>query len=126
MARLETWLRRLPPWAALLALVAPWLLLLPIKFAALWFVSHGRVGLAFMAVVVGKLIGTAIIARFYRVLHPTLVTLPWFARADAWFFGWRDRIYSFVRAIPAWQKTVEIVERLRRRLTGLVSGLFAR
>ena len=126
VARFEAWLKTLPPWAALLALVAPWLLLLPIKFATLWFLANGRVVLAFIAVVSGKVIGTAIIARFYRILRPTLILLPWFAHVDAWFWRWHDWLYAFVRALPAWQKTMEIVRRLRLRLKELVSGFFAR
>ncbi len=126
VARLEAWLKTLPPWAALLALVAPWLLLLPIKFATLWFLAQGRVVLAFIAVASGKVIGTAIIARFYRILRPTLVMLPWFARVDAWFWRWHDWLYAFVKALPAWQKTMEVIQRVRLRLKELVSGLFAR
>ena len=90
------------------------------------FAAHGRLGLAFLAVAAGKVIGTAIVARFYRILHPTLVTMPWFARADTWFFAWRDWLYAFVRAMPAWQKAVELAQRWRQRAADLVSSLFAR
>ncbi|MSP76737.1 MAG: hypothetical protein EXR12_11440 [Rhodospirillaceae bacterium] len=126
IARLEAWLVTLPPWAALLAFVAPSLLLLPVKLAAVWFAAHGQVVFAFLAVASGKVIGTAIVARLYRILRPTLVTLPWFAWADTRFFAWRDRIYAFVRSMPAWQRAAELVQRLRRRVADLVSGLFAR
>ena len=74
----------------------------------------------------GKILGTAVVARFYRILHPTLMTLRWFAIADTWFFRWRDRIYDFVKSLPAWQKTAAAMQRLRERMNGLVSALFAR
>ena len=38
--------------------------------------------------------------------QPTLVTMPWFLRAETWVFAWRDRLYAFVRALPAWQRTM--------------------
>ena len=61
-----------------------------------------------------------------RILRPTLMTLDWYARVDTWFFAWRDWIYDFVRALPAWQKAREMVRTVRAWLRALVSGLFAR
>jgi len=126
IARLEAWLVRLPPYWALLAFVAPSILILPIKLAALWFGMHGQYSMALASVIVGKLLATAILARLYRILRPTLMTIPWFARGDTWFFYWRDRAYAFVRAMPAWQKAVALVRAMRARMTELVSALFAR
>ena len=126
IARLEAWLVQLPPYGALLAFVAPSILILPIKLAAVWFGVHERYGLALAAVILGKLLATAILARLYRILRPTLMTIPWFARGDTWFFYWRDRAYAFVRAMPAWQKAVALVRAMRARMTALVSALFAR
>jgi hypothetical protein len=126
IARLESWLRRLPPWAALLAFVAPSLLVLPVKLSAVWFAVHHRYGLSVASVVAGKILATALVARLYRVLHPTLATLPWFRRAETWLFTWRDRLYAFVRALPAWQKAAELVRRTRAWMTELVSGVFSR
>ncbi|HEY6715617.1 MAG TPA: hypothetical protein VI232_04675, partial [Reyranella sp.] len=71
VARLEAWLRRLPPWAALLAFVAPSAVVLPVKLSAVWFAMHHRYGLSVASVVIGKMLATALVARLYRVLHPT-------------------------------------------------------
>ena len=108
VARLEAWLRGLPPWAALLAFVAPSALVLPVKLSAVWFAMHHRYGLSLASVVIGKMLATALVARLYRVLHPTLVTMPWFLRAETWLFAWRDRLYAFVRALPAWQRAAAL------------------
>jgi len=126
IARLEARLVRLPPYWALLAFVAPSVLILPIKLAAVWFGVHGRYGLALASVILGKLLATAILARLYKILRPTLMTIPWFAKGDTLFFYWRDRAYAFVRAMPAWQKAVALVRAMRARMTALVSALFAR
>jgi hypothetical protein len=122
VAWLERWLRGLPTWAALLAFVAPSALVLPVKLSAVWFALHHRYGLSVASVVIGKMLATALVARLYRVLHPTLVTMPWFLRAETWLFAWRDRLYAFVRAIPAWQRAVAIIQRARAWLRQLVSG----
>ena len=126
IARLEGWLVRLPPYVALFAFVAPSILILPIKVAALWFGVHGQYAWALAVLVAGKLLATAVLARLYRILRPTLMGIPWFAWADTTFFAWRDRIYAFVRAMPAWQRTMALARALRARMAELVSGLLAR
>ena len=115
IARLEARLTTLPPWAAVLAFAAPSIIILPVKVSALWFAAHHRFVLA-----------TAILARLYRILRPTMMTLRWFAWADTKFFAWRDWAYAFVRGLPAWQEAKAIVQRVRTWLAELVSGLFAR
>lgn len=126
IARFETWLISLPPYWALLAFIAPSLLILPIKFSALWFGMHRHYGLAVAAVIVGKVLATAIVARLYRILRPGLMSIGWFARADTSFFYGRDQAYAFVRSLPAWQKAAALVARMRLRLAELYSAIFAR
>jgi len=126
IAALETWLKKQPPYIALLAFVAPSILILPIKFSAIYFAAHYHFLMAIAAVVIGKVLATAIVARLYVVLRPTLMTIGWFAKVDTWFFYWRDRAYAFVRALPAWQKAKAAISRMRLRLMELFSALFAR
>jgi hypothetical protein len=126
IAKLESRLVRLPPYWALLTFVTPSLLILPIKLSAFWFGMHHRYGLALGSVILGKLLATAILARLYRVLRPTLMSIGWFAWADTHFFAWRDRTYAFVKSLPAWQKAQAMVQAVRTRMVELVSALFAR
>jgi hypothetical protein len=126
IAAIEAWLIKQPPWVALVAFVMPSILILPIKFSALFFAAHHRFCTAIAAVVIGKMLATAIVARLYVILRPTLMTIGWFARADSWFFFWRDRAYVFVRALPPWQKAKAVIDRTRLWLAQLVSAIFAR
>jgi hypothetical protein len=126
VARFEVWLTSLPPWAAVLAFAMPSIIILPVKVSALWFAAHHRFALATASVVLGKILATAILARLYRILRPTMMELKWFAWADAKFFAWRDWAYAFVKSLPAWQQAKALVERTRGWLAALVSGLFAR
>ncbi|MBS0540116.1 MAG: hypothetical protein JSR47_15220 [Proteobacteria bacterium] len=126
IAAIEAWLKKQPPGIALCAFVMPSILILPIKFSAIFFAAHHRFFLAIAAVVIGKMLATAIVARLYVVLKPTLMTIPWFARVDTWFFYWRDQAYAFVRSLPAWQRARAAIDRVRLRLLELVSALFAR
>jgi hypothetical protein len=126
VARLEAWFARLPPWGALIAFIAPSALVLPIKLAALGFALQGKFALATASILLGKMLATALVARLYKILRPTLVTMPWFLASETWIFRWRDRLYAFVQALPVWQKTKAMMQRLRRWLSGLVAGLLAR
>ena len=126
IARFEAWLLTLPPYGALLTFAFPSILILPIKIITVWCGLHGKYSLALGTLIAGKILGTAILARLYRILRPKLMTISWFAWADTHFFYWRDRAYAFVKSLPAWQKAKALIERSRAWLAGLVSGLFAR
>ena len=120
--RIEAWLAGLPPWAALIAFVAPSTLVLPVKLAAVWFALEGRFGLAMGSIVVGKIVATALVARLYKVLLPTLLRLSWYLAVETWLFAFRDKIYAFVRDLPAWQAASALVRRAKGWLRQLVSG----
>ncbi len=126
VARLEAWLLTLPPYGALATFAAPSILILPIKFGAVWFATHHRFSLAFATLLAGKVLATAIVARLYRILRPKLMAIAWFAWADTHFFLWRDRAYAYVRSLPSWQAAKALIDRSRAWLAELVSGLFAR
>jgi len=126
VARLEAWLAGLPPWAALAVFVAPSALVLPVKLAAVWFALQGKFILAAASVAIGKIVATALVARLYKVLRPTLLRLSWYLRAETWLFDWRDRLYAFVRALPAWQAAKALVRRAKVWLVQLVSGTASR
>ena len=126
IARIEGWLAGLPPWAALIAFAAPSTLVLPVKLAAVWFAMQGKFVLATGAIVLGKVVATALVARLYKILRPTLLRLSWYLRAETWLFDFRDRVYGFVRALPAWQATVAAIRRTKAWLAELVSGVTSR
>jgi hypothetical protein len=131
MARLAAWplvagiearMARLPPYPAMALFLLPGLVLLPAKLGAVWLLAQGKVLAGGAIIIAGKLAGTAFAARVYKVLHPTLATLGWFVRAEALVFGWRDRLYAAVKAMPAWRAAAARVRAmrgwLRRRLAG--------
>lgn len=126
VARIEAWLASLPPWGALIAFVAPSTLLLPFKFAAVWFAIQGKLVLAGAAIVIGKIVATALVTRLYKVLRPTLLGFSWYLPAETWLFGWRDKIYGFVRSLPVWQAASATIRRTKVWLTELVSGVAPR
>ncbi|TAG27962.1 MAG: hypothetical protein EAZ37_02840 [Burkholderiales bacterium] len=104
LQRLEVWLQTLPPYAAFVALAVPSLMLLPAKLAAFALISKGHViwgGLVFIA---AKLIGTAVIARVFSIVQPSLMQLAWFARGYSAWKRWKDALLAHVRSTRAWQQ----------------------
>jgi hypothetical protein len=126
VARLEARAARLPPYPAMVLFLLPSLVLFPVKIVALWLLAHGQVLLGGVILVLGKVVGTALAARIYKVLHPTLATLAWFVRAETWVFGWRDRLYAAVKAMPAWQAAAALVRQTKDWLHDAVRRLRAR
>lgn len=110
----EALLKRLPPRWALVVLVLPSLLILPVKLLALWLVAEGRVTLGLMVIVAAKLIGTALLAWLFQLIQPALMQLPWFARLHARWTAWKTELLAWVRASAVWRSARAIKLRLKR------------
>jgi hypothetical protein len=116
---LENGIRRLPPWAALLAFALPGLLLLPIKFLALLAIAHGHPLWGVMVFVAAKLGGVMVVARIYALTLPSLLALVWFARWHNRFIMFKDQLIARLRASPMYQQARRAVATLRRTLRRL-------
>ena len=103
MRWVENQLAKLPPYAALVAFVIPAAVLLPFKLAAFWLIAHGQAFLGGMVFIIAKIIGTAFLARIFSLTKNALMTIGWFALAYNTVMDWKQRIYAYVRAIPAYQ-----------------------
>ena len=110
----EALLRRLPPRWALVALLLPSLLILPIKLLALWLVAEGRVLLGVGLVIAAKLIGTALLAWLFQLIQPALMQLGWFARVHARWTAWKAELLAWVRASAAWRMARAVKLRVKR------------
>lgn len=116
LQRLEAWLQTLPPYAGLVALCVPSALLLPAKLAAFALIGKGYViwgGIVFIA---AKLIGTAVIARVFSIVQPSLMQLAWFARVYSTWKRWKDALLMHVRSTRAWGAAKAFKERVATKL----------
>jgi hypothetical protein len=93
----------LPPYAALVAFLIPAAVLVPFKLLAFWLIARGHGLLGLEVFILAKIVGTAFLARIFALTRPALLTIGWFARLHAAFTAWRDRVYAYVRALPAWR-----------------------
>ncbi|PTT76015.1 hypothetical protein DBR42_27725 [Pelomonas sp. HMWF004] len=110
----EAVLKRVPPRWAVVVLVLPSLLILPIKLLAVWLVAQGRVALGVAVIVAAKLIGTALLAWLFQLIQPALMQLPWFARLHGRWTAWKAELLAWVRASAVWRTARAIKLRVRR------------
>ncbi|RZJ13017.1 MAG: hypothetical protein EOP39_02190 [Rubrivivax sp.] len=110
----EALLKRLPPRWAVVVLILPSLLILPIKLLAVWLVAEGRYALGVGLVIGAKLIGTALLAWLFQLIQPALMQLPWFARVHGRWTAWKGELLAWVRASAAWRAARAIKLRMKR------------
>ena len=103
----ETQIQKLPAYAALIAFVIPAAILLPFKLAAFWLIAHGHAVYGLWVFIIAKIIGTAFLARIFSLTKPALLTIGWFRRAYLAVTHWKERLYAYVRALPAYQRIRE-------------------
>ncbi len=103
---LERKLAALPPYGAMAVFLIPGLLLLPVKLAALYLMTHGHPGRGLAVIIAAKVIGTAIVARIFTVCRPSLLTVRWFRRLYEWIVRVKTRLYTAIKAMPAWATAV--------------------
>jgi hypothetical protein len=103
LAAIERRIAALPPRIALGVFALPALALLPVKLAALWTISRGHALLGVMIIVAAKIVGTALVARLFKLTQPALMRMPWFARWHGRWTAWKNDLLAQVRASRAWR-----------------------
>jgi len=106
--RVEERLTRLPPAAALVTLLLPGLLLLPVKLTALWLIGTGHPMLGLGVIILAKLVGTALVAHIFALTQPSLMRMGWFAHLYERWHAWKTLWLERVRASIAWQRSRQL------------------
>ncbi|MBV8379462.1 MAG: hypothetical protein JO369_01680 [Paucibacter sp.] len=115
LRHIERWIAGLPPYGALVMLVVPALLLLPVKILALWLIGkkhHAVMGIS--VILLAKIFGTAVVARIFQLIHPALMQLPWFAPQYERWLRWKTALLAWVRDSFVWRQARVIKRRIRR------------
>jgi hypothetical protein len=102
-ARLEAKIAGLPPYAALVVFALPSLLLLPLKFLALFLIANGRLVLAGLLFAAAKVGATALVARLFMLTRPALMQIGWFAQVYNRFMSWKEAMEAYVRSSYVWR-----------------------
>jgi hypothetical protein len=123
---LEAQVRLLPAWAAIAGFFLPGLLLLPVKIGALFLIGRGHMAWGITVIVMAKVLGTAVVARFFLVCKPTLMGVGWFRAGHDWLLRMKAALYERLHAMSWWQTAVHFKERVKRRLRLIKPGMIAR
>lgn len=118
-ADMESGISGLSPRASLVVLAMPWVILVPIKLLALWLLATGQIAIAVLAIVSGKVAGTAVVARLFTLTKPSLMQMGWFARLYARWDRIKKRILDQARATHTWAR----VRLFKLRMQLLISQL---
>ena len=128
-ARIAASIEGLPPYPTLLVFLVPVLLLLPLKFLALWMLAHEHWLGALGVLAFAKMMGLGVTAFIFDLTRPKLLELPWFRRLYdrvivwlAWAHGLIDpikrrlRMWLRVFAPRRAGRTLRLLLRIRRRM----------
>jgi hypothetical protein len=110
----ETAIARLPPYAALVVFALPSMLLLPLKFLALFLIAKGQLVLAGVLFAAAKVGATALVARLFVLTRPALMQIGWFAWAYDQFIPWKNALEEYVRSSYVWRLGRVWKERVKR------------
>ena len=113
-ARVESAIARLPPYAALFVFIVPTIVLLPLKFLALFLIANGQLVLAALLFAVAKVVATALVARLFLLTQPALMQIGWFAWCYDRFMPWKETLVAYVRASWVWRTGRLWKERAKR------------
>ncbi len=108
---LDAAVRALPPYGALIVLLAPAGGLLPIKLAGLALIAHGHAGAGLSLFVLAKVAGTALLAWLWGAVQPQVRRIGWAARAVDGLLRLKAYVYGWVMS---WALVVLVRRRMRR------------
>lgn len=114
--QIERFVGELSPYRALAVFAAPSLLLLPIKLISLYFISHRRLWLGILVALVGKIVGTAMVARIYALTKNSLLRIAWFARWHDRFMAFKAKTLGAIKASEIYQRAHRLYLRMKTRL----------
>src|SRR5690242_16309704 len=103
-ARLAALIDWLPPWAVLIVFVIPFIVLLPLKFAEVYFLVHKQWIAAIFVLVVAKLLGLGVTAFIFDVTRPMLLQMGWSRLLYDFILFWLARARTLVDPIKQQSK----------------------
>jgi len=110
----------LPPYAVLVLLAIPFVLVEPLKAIGLYWMATGLVVRGLALFVFAHLVSLLTLDRIYHAGHTQLMQIGWFARLMTWLISLRDRAFAMARSTPAWRWSAKTVAKLRTWVRTLI------
>lgn len=125
-AAFKRWLaqaiERLPPWATLIVFVVTLgAVLLPLKFAEVYFLATGQWLGAIAVIIAAKLIGVGVTAFIFDATRDKLLQMAWFRAVYEWLL--RVRAWAHAITEPVRARMKEIAARFKSERGGFLRWL---
>jgi hypothetical protein len=117
--RFEEHLAALPPYGALIVMVLPGTLLLPVKLGALYLIAHGHAMQGIGVILAAKVIGTAVVARMFAICYDSLMKIGWLKRLTEGVLWLKSWLYARIKTMPGWDFAVRTKHRIKQWLSKL-------
>jgi hypothetical protein len=111
-------LGKLPPYAALLAFVVPFIVIEPIKVFSLYWLGIGHVIQGGVLYVLAHLASIVIVERIYHAAHEPLMRIGWFKRLMTWLVELRRVALDWARSTPVWQAAAGFADTVKSTVRG--------
>lgn len=120
--KLAALIRRLPPYAVLALLAAPFVILEPAKLFAIYWGATGHPAQGVMILLAAQVASILTCDRLFHVGYAPLMRIGWFNRLMTWVIGLRDKALSWAKATAIWKASASFARRVREWLAGLVKA----
>jgi hypothetical protein len=100
LAKARRRIQKISPYLSLLVLLVPLLLVEPLKIAALFLAGKGHWITGTGILVAAYIVSLFFVERFFRVMKPQLLMLPWFAKLWRWYETARNKTIALVTGQP--------------------------
>jgi hypothetical protein len=121
--RLGAGIARLPPYAVLVLLAVPFIIIEPIKVFALYWIASGHLTQGSLLLVAAHILSILICDRIYHAGHAQLMQIGWFKILMDWLIGFRDRGVAWIKSSAVWIAVRNAAQRLRRRVAAAIKTI---
>ena len=111
--RLGALIRRLPPYAVLVLLAIPFVVVEPLKVLALYLIATGVVIRGVLLLIAAYFVSILTLDSIYKAGETQLMKIGWFAKLIGWIVELRDWALGWVRSTAAWKWVAERVASVR-------------
>lgn len=120
--RLGQLIGRSPPYAVLVLLAVPFVIIEPAKVYALYLFATGHLVSGVVLLVVAQILSLLICERIYHAGHGPLMRIGWFRTLMTWIVALRDKALGLIRSTAAWRATTRMVRGVREWFRGVIAS----
>lgn len=112
------WIGRQRPYAVLVLLAIPFVVIEPAKYVALIWGLLGHPVEGAILLIVAEVLSLLICERIFHAGYAPLMRIGWFGRLLSWLSALRDRALVWARSTTLWRSGAETWQRVRRLFAG--------